>query len=545
MDSARAKLRDYIQKTIVSNASGARIVSPGGADDAPWLFDVRSLLLTPDFLTLAAESFWERYADIYPFQVGGIETVGIALVAAIVMKGAERGTPVNGFYIRKSRKHTWLQKHIEGTLNDLPIVLVDDILNSGTSFLAQIETLKVEGKVVRDVFAFVRFRPDLQTLGEGVCVTALFSPEDFGLRFSVPKFALPDHEAFVVSWAVRCPNPNYFHRVPKSAPMLDDTRVYFGSDDGVMHALLQATGREVWSFSIRGKGANGKTIFSSPALHDGALYFGAYDGNFYALDAETGKVRWAYEDADWIGSSPVVAPDVGLVFVGLEFGLWKKRGGIVALDAKTGAKRWEYVSMPEFTHGSPAYSKKFDAVAIGSNDGVLYLFRVSDGTPIGQYQTGGAIKYAPVFDEAHGYVIVGSFDGKVYVIDVRDGSLVFDYQTDAGIYSTPVVSGDRVYVASLDKKVYCLNLATHAREWAFQTAGRVFASPLLADGFVYVGSNDGRLYELDPATGRNIAFFQTTERITNRVAYNAQTKQFFLLTYANELYCLERKPRAR
>ena len=68
---------------------------------------------------------------------------------------------------------------------------------------------------------------------------------------------------------------------------------------------------------------------------------------------------------------------------------------------------------------------------------------------------------------------------------------------------------------------------------------------MLIGGRVFVGSDDSRLYELDPATGKASAFFQTVERITNPVVHDPQTDNYFLATYAGELYCLtEEAPRA-
>lgn len=536
------QLRLLIQKDVIQRAGeSVRIIGKADGRETAWLLDFRAVLLTPAFLDLAAEVFWEKFQDQYPFQVGGLETGAIALVAALVMKSFARGTPVNGFYIRKSRKHYGLQKTIEGRITDDPIILVDDLIHSGASFIKQIEILKHEGKRVSSVFAFVRYRAEAYNFGDGISLTTLYTLGDIGLTNYWQRPPLPDHTAFSARWTVRTGKPNYFYRVPKSAPAIDATNVYFGSDDGVMRALDQETGEEKWHFKIFGRGAEGKTIFSSPALHNGLVYFGAYDGNFYALDAGTGKKKWIYMDADWIGSSPCVAPDVGLVYVGLEYGLWRKRGGIVALDALTGKKKWEYIDMPSLTHGSPAYSGKYNAVAIGSNNGVLYLFRASDGEMIGQFQTQGDIKYSPTFDEERGLIIFGSFDGNIYILNALDGTLVLAYQTGAGIYAQPLVWNGRVYVSSLDKSVYCIDLDSLALAWTFQATGRLFASPAICSGMLYVGSTDGRLYEIDPATGRHTAYFQTAERITNKIAYNANTKYFFLLTYANELYCLERK----
>jgi outer membrane protein assembly factor BamB/adenine/guanine phosphoribosyltransferase-like PRPP-binding protein len=541
-DSPQRELKQRIEDDVLIKSSPETSILTGG-QEGPWLFDFRARLLEPHFLKLVADLFWEKYQNEYPFQVGGLESASLPIIAAIVLRGLDRGMPVNGFYIRKSRKPKGLQKIIEGTLTDEPIVLVDDLINSGGTFLKQIEVLAKENKRVKNIFALVRFR-DMETYtfatSRGISIFSPFTLADFGLAMD-KKSPPPDSQAFEVLWGVRSPKPNYSIRAPKSAPALDDDKVYVGSDDGSMRAFLQEDGREVWVHSIFTMSGDGKTVLSSPAVYKDTVYFGAYDGNFYALDAQTGEKKWIYMEADWVGSSPAVADDLDLVFIGLEFGLWKKKGGIVALDAKTGVSRWEYAVMPDFTHGSPAYSRTCNAVVIGSNDGVLYCFRATDGKLLWTYKTGGEIKGTPMFDDNKSRVYVGSYDGNMYCIDVNKGSPVYVFETKSAICSAPLVYDGHVYFGSTDKSVYCVRADTGEKKWVFTAGGRVMASPEIINSRLYIGCNDGRLYELDLETGKNTAFYQTTERITNKIAYNAQTKKFFLPTYANELYCLIRK----
>ena len=212
----------------------------------------------------------------------------------------------------------------------------------------------------------------------GIVLSSLFSITDFGLEFIKTK---PGEKflgnAFKVEWYFKSENPNYFYVMPKSSPVLDKDKIYFGSDNGNFWALNQNDGSVAWKYKV-GLRAKGKSIFSAPAIYGDMVYFGAYDGNVYALDTKTGKRKWGFMEADWVGSSPALAPDLGLLFIGLEFGLFKKQGGIAALDLNTGEKRWEY-TMPKFTRASPAYLPSKNIVAIGSSDLLVYLFNAKRG----------------------------------------------------------------------------------------------------------------------------------------------------------------------
>jgi outer membrane protein assembly factor BamB len=245
-------------------------------------------------------------------------------------------------------------------------------------------------------------------------------------------------------------------------------------------------------------------------------------------------------EADWVGSSPVIAEDINLLFVGLEFGLFRKRGGIVALNPKTGEKVWEQ-KMSEFVHCTPLYLKKKKMVAIGGNDGCVRLFSAKKGKSVWTFRAGGEVRYSLESDTENNYLFFGCADGNLYVIDVDSGSQILKYEAEAEICGKPLILGDNVIFSSLDKRIYSLNYKKNEINWIFSTSGRAFSSPAFIEESIFVGSNDGRLYELDPDDGSLRSFAQFTERITNSVVYSNESKHFFVLTQANEVYCLSRQ----
>lgn len=525
---------------LIRRSSGAVIVESEYSEKrAEWLFDFRALMLQPKWLDRYAEVFWELYDSKLPFQVGAMETAGITLVTAIVMKGIQRGTPVNGFFIRKSRKRQGLMKQIEGSLNEHQIILVDDLINSGSTFEKELAVLADTGKKIADIFTILAFRANdayKRFEERGTQVRHLFTLEDFGLPLL--RSDARATSKFETLWRYTGPDPSLHLVVQKSAPVIDDQFVFLGCDDGTMRALEQKNGQVVWEFKI-GKHPEGKGILSTPALYKDTLYFGAYDGAVYALEAKTGKKKWSYDDADWVGSSPSLEPNLGLLFIGLEFGLFGKRGGIIALDMRTGGRLWQQKT-GALTHGSPLYIKEENIVVIGSNDGICYAYDAKTGAELWRYGTQGDIKVAPAYSPRHNLVFAASMDGKLYALSARTGEPAYAFEAGAGIYSIPLVHNDLVYTASLDKSIYAVEIGTGTCRWSFETRGRIFGSPIIADGSLFVGSNDGRLYELDPERGTFRGEFQASERIMSKVAYNATSKQIFARTVANELYCLRK-----
>lgn len=534
--SARELVRERIATHGFARASeGARIGARIPGEIPPgWVCDMKSLMLDPAWLNAYAELFWERFSGTEPFQVAGLETAGIPLVAAIVMKGVERGTPVNGFYLRKSRKRYDLMKRIEGRPDAHPVILVDDLVNTGGTIRKHMIELADAGINVSHVFTIISFRsPSSYDLSAPL--DSLFELSDFGLATQSRTRDMP-HEIFEIRWRHREERPSLNMVIQKSRPVFDDERVYFGTDDGVVKALSKTDGEVIWSHEI-GRHPPGKGILSSPALYDGILYIGAYDGDVYALDAGSGAVRWRYRDADWVGSSPCVSARHSLIYIGLEFGLFRKRGGIVALRAADGTAAWSDRT-PELTHGSPLYIEEHETVVIGSNDGVAYAYDARHGGRHWIAQTPSDIKVAPAY--ADDIVFVPSVDGTLSALDVRTGRLAWTFAT-GGLYSTPLVRHGIVYIASLDKCIYALDASSGTERSRFETRGRIFASPIFADEAIWIGSNDGRVYTLSPKTLALQGSHQFSERIVNALAYDEPTRTYFVPTVANELYCCKKK----
>lgn len=510
-----------------------------------WFFDIKGIMLRPGSLRRISELFWDHIRTQGDVQLGGLETVAIALISGVVMRAEEDGVRLNAFYVRKSRKRDGMQRQIEGALTDAPVILIDDGLNSGKSIVRQVEALKAEGKRVVEVCVILAFRdPSFYTYftENGIRVWSIFTLNDFpqsgGLLASPEQQVSQPTQPYRIEWKFSSEKPAYEIVIPKSAPVIDDERVYFGADNGTFWALNQSDGSVAWSYKTL-FGAGKKRIFSSPALYDGIVYFGAYDGNFYALDAKTGKKRWVNLEADWIGSSPCVAEDIGTVFVGLEFGLWKKQGGLAAFDAQTGEKKWWY-QVETHVHSSPAYSKRYGTVVVGSRSGDVYAFNARTGERLWTFTDAKDVKGGLAFDEERGYVIFGSWDDHIYILNVHTGEKIHAIQSYKPIYSTPVMYDGRLYMGLLDKRIVCIDPEKSALLWQYETHSRVFPTPAFVNGSLYCGSNDGRLYELDPKTGKERSFFQVTERIVNKIAYNPRTGRMFLPTFANEIYCLEK-----
>jgi outer membrane protein assembly factor BamB/orotate phosphoribosyltransferase len=533
-----------IRERAILRGEHERLISPNGNSNK-WLIDMRRLFMDAKLLDAAAELFWQDCGGLMPFQVGGMETAAIPFLSAIIMKSLSRGTPINAFTIRKERKTYGTGSSIEGAVTGLPIVIVDDVLNSGRSLEKARVVLEQENKTIASAFVLIDYDSPESRLWRqrrGIPVLAPFRLEEFGLSVERPK---PRRMvAFHNRWHFASPDPNFFHCVPKSFPATDGKRVYFGSDCGVFWCLNASNGAPEWTFAVNARGH--KNLWSSPAVHDGRVYFGSYDGNVYCLDAETGAEVWRFTGSEWVGSSPALAPELGLLFIGLEFAVEGKRGSIAALRLENGEKVWEHMTK-RYTHASPAYWPERRLVACGSNDNEMFLLDAPSGELRWRFETRGdgggkgSIRHAPAFDVKRGHLVTGCADGWIYIIDVETGQEVWSVKTDNTIYTVPLVVDNRAYIGSTDKYLYILDLERRVVKTKIYAGSRVFGPPRLLQGRIYFGACNGIVYEIDPATEEVTGTHQLPDAVTNALTYDAETRDFYALTYVNELFAFQRE----
>ncbi len=509
-----------------------------------WVMNFKSVSVDKEFLQTFTELFTERYAGRL-VQVGGMESGALPLVTALSL-----GSPsvANSFYVRKARKKHDLSNIYEGEIKkDIPIVLVDDLLNRGSTLLKQIIILEDAGFTVSEIFVVLKFRDNQhykEITEKGVKINCIYDLNDFKDTLStenlvtVKKESKIPYDAYERNWAVKLAehSSNMYVVVPKSGLVDDEEYIYTGVDDGTFYCLNKKDGSIKWKYKI-GFGVPGKNIFSTPALSEKFVFFGAYDGNLYCLDKETGKVNWVFFDADYIGASPWVEDDE-YVYIGMEFGLFKKKGGVVKVSIKTGKMVWANYDMTGLTHASPVSNKKLDVVICGCNDNYIYCFDRKTGELNWKFETKGEIKYGSVFDERRKLVIIASMDGGVYCLNIKDGSLWHRFEGIFGFYSTAVTDNDNIYIGGLDKRVYCFNMRDKEKKWEVITGGRIFASPVMHEGHIYIGSNDGNLYEIDKTGGIVLSRTIISERIVNRIIVKREAgkKVMYIKSFTNEVY---------
>ena len=370
----------------------------------------------------------------------------------------------------------------------------------------------------------------------GIAVASLFTLDEFGLTLARPQAPAP--QRYRELWRVGVPGGFPFHVVPKSAPVLAGGRIVRGCDAGKMHAFDAGTGEIAWEHVATGA-APRKGVWSTPAVHDGRVYYGAYNGTVYCLEADTGREVWTQSCCEWIGSSPLVVPRHGLLFIGLEYERPWAQGSLAALDLRTGAKVWEKLT-ERFQHGSAAYWAGGDLVIWGTADHHMVGLDPGTGQVRWSFETRRSVKLAPSVDEATGLVAFASFDKSIYLLDAATGTKRGEWPTDEICYTTPLFAGGKLFCGSGDKHLYVIDLRSHEVLARINLGARVYGSPRRVGGRAVVGTSGGRVYEVDIDTMQVEGTLQLSDAVTNAVEASPDGKHLYVSTSMNDLYCVER-----
>lgn len=541
LDSADARwlrVKEMILEQCLFHASAEQpILSPNGVRQN-WLLDLRRLMLEPEGIALVADLFWERMEPFFPFQVVGMETAAVPLITAVQMAGKKRGKAVNGVIVRKERKTSGLGRLIEGDFNDAPVIVVDDIVNSAQS-LEKIRAVLIEmGISIMQIVSIVDFRSAAGLswrTRHGIAVQSLFDATVLKLKMGSAVAATP-HWRLTRCWKHESPGADPFSVVPKSTPVADGSTIYVADDSGAVVALRMDDGAVLWRFQAAGTGRKGSR--STPALQDGRLYFAAYNGVVYCLDASNGDIHWQFGEADWIGSSPVLSLRHGLLFIGVEYALPGRRGGVLALDLQQGKRVWEHAAR-NYVHCTPCLGADEAWIACGDNDGNLDCLDARTGALIWRYRAGGPIKSAPVHDALRGQIIAGSFDGAMHMVDAGRGELNWKLDTQGTLYTTPLIEGGRLIFGSSDKSIYVADLDKRTLMKRIAVDGKILAQPRRYGDRVCVGSSSGRLYILDEASLTVDTAVQLPDRIVNAVLPLPQRDMLIVPTCDNKLFAFK------
>jgi outer membrane protein assembly factor BamB/orotate phosphoribosyltransferase len=497
-----------------------------------WIFDIKSICLDPEILSVAAKLFWQTFAHIRECQVGGLETASVPFVAAVVLEGAAQGRKVSGFYVRKGRKKQDLTKHVEGVKTPAPIILVDDVMNRGRGFERQCVVLEEEQwPAVMAVFALVRFRDHTAypfLIDRSIQIYSVFTLSDFNLSLPSPdQYRKLD---IAVSSYVKSKYADTLLTGPRACPTRLDSVFWWGADHGHIWEI-NANNFSVASHTKVGFWSK-QHFFLSPVCSGSCVYFFSHRGVLYVFSAATKKLIRHIAVFDDASDCVLLMGNTQVVCVGNDAG----RGCITVLDSVTLAELWRYEASGAI---------RSSVVKIG-DEGFLctdtrgHLYSV----------IGRKVKKRKAFPDGRVSLTYDRVGEKLYAVHESGilyraslAHLHFEKYADFSVplFATPCIADGVVYLSTLSGDLLALDESTGDVRWTINLGARCVNTPTVAGGRLYIGTNAGRLHIFDTASGKEHGTFLVSERIVSTVTVESENTIMFV-TALNQVYRLRIDP---
>ena len=295
-------------------------------------------------------------------------------------------------------------------------------------------------------------------------------------------------------------------------PIVHRGRVYVGTENeniGQGMPSVQcydpATGKLLWRTEVNA------SVRFCPAAADGRIYVATNTGGAYCLDAETGRVVWQ----SWVNPerSGHHSTKCAVLLYRDKVLMWDDYMGISVLDAQTG-KKLKSLGRPG---GNLYYSGPFpdgDRLWVPTRYSASCI-SLTTGKPFWRVKTRKLGTRGVAMGVVHNGVYYQRSRSNVAAFDPADGKVLWKTGCSGGCWGVPVPTiADGVIYAG-GTRVAAIDLKTHERLW-YYTAMRGetksnrrqsfggHSSPLVSGNLVYLGREDGDLLALDRKSGKPV-----------------------------------------
>ena len=304
----------------------------------------------------------------------------------------------------------------------------------------------------------------------------------------------------------------YFSRIK---PIVAYGKVFSASRMGDVVALDKATGKEVWQVDLSDinnersfwDGRTSALVAGGPVAGMDKIFLGTENGKIFALVADTGELVWQANIKGEIITAPAI--DSGILVVNSASGILK------AFDANTGDELWKVQQdVPALTlRGISAPVIASGGVLLGTGKGEVSVFILEKGqqgwsTLIGEPT--GSTELERVIDVDSAPVVFGdkiysiSSRGNLAAIDLASGRVLWKRQFSS--FRQIAVYRNDIFITNTRGHVYAINRNNGIERWSnLSLTNRGVTGPAVVDDYIVVGDFEGYLHWLNQETGEIVA----------------------------------------
>ena len=175
--------RDRLQELFASRAILHGDFTLASGKKSSFYINSKLVMFHGESVALIGECLHDFSKDLNISGAGGLEVGALPLTATLAMARHAKGLPLEGFFVRKQAKDHGSKQRVEGVLAPgSRVIIVDDVLSTGTSAKLAVEAAEEAGAVVVAVVCLVDRQAGARELFEPKYVfRSIFTLKDFGL----------------------------------------------------------------------------------------------------------------------------------------------------------------------------------------------------------------------------------------------------------------------------------------------------------------------------------------------------------------------------
>ena len=271
-------------------------------------------------------------------------------------------------------------------------------------------------------------------------------------------------------------------------------KVYAASTNGGLTCLDLATGRTEWTKRTHNPRFHWTMTLAPVSVSKNRVYAVPDLSATVCLDARSGKRLWTAN----LGGGFYRTSGLG-VFDGV--GHTSDENYHYAVDVVTGKPKWKKKIRRRRGMSTPV---RYGNTLYVPHAGMLRAVRADSGEEIWAVSSGGG--KCPGLPVEHKGRVFTSGSSSVYAFDAKSGKRLWVTGTPKGrlgadttfqtVHNTsaPAVARDYVYVGSDNGTFYCLDAATGQTRWQYYVGVPIKSSPVVSGNMVYISAFDGNVY---------------------------------------------------
>jgi outer membrane protein assembly factor BamB len=281
-------------------------------------------------------------------------------------------------------------------------------------------------------------------------------------------------------------------------PVVTANTVYFGSENGVLHAVHGPTGHHEWRSTVD-PGESTFGVTTTPAVLGTTVVVGVHDTGIVGVDRSSGDRVWSIPlEGNFRGNG--FAIDDGTGYISTE------DGRVISFD-QDGTHHWTAripIEDDSAVHRSPLVATD-DQLYVTTEDG-LFALDPDGGTVDWTFARGKTGINGPVVNDG---VLYGGFGpgvttgegSELSALDAQTGEQRWSRPLHRATPHAPSTDGETLYVGDTDPfRVLALDPETGETKWTTETQTPVNDAPTITDDALFAPTMNG-LVVLNPTTG--------------------------------------------